>query len=153
VGSLTLILDCYNASPASVAAGLDLLAELPARTRRVAILGSMLEMGPRELEIHQETLLEALDRPLDLVVASGLFAAAADQLRLAGGDYEGSERVLVTHDPMGSFGVLRPRLRGDEVVLIKGSRGIALERLVPLFEEAFGESGATAGAGAGEGGA
>jgi len=121
VGPVTLIVDCYNASPRSVSAGMDLLSDLPARTRRVAILGSMLEMGAREIEIHQETLLEALTRPVDLVVVSGLFAAAARQLRMDGADFEGSERVL----------------------------GVAMERLIPLFEEAFGGSDRTGSRGSG----
>ena len=132
---------CAGASaPQSVRAGLDLLSELPALHRRIAFLGSMLELGDQEDVLHSEVLQEALRKPLDVIVATGLFARVAPAL--AGGT-EG--RLLVVEDPMDAFANLRPHLRGDEILLLKGSRGVALERLIPLLEEAFGESEADGG--------
>lgn len=141
-GRLVVLADCYNANPQSVLAGLDLISELPALHRRIAFLGSMLELGDEADAIHAEILREALRRPLDLVVATGAFADVAS---VAAGE-ETADRLLARKDPVEAFRDLRPRLRGDEVILLKGSRGVALERLIPLLEDAFGTS-AVAGGG------
>jgi UDP-N-acetylmuramoyl-tripeptide--D-alanyl-D-alanine ligase len=93
------------------------------------VLGSMLELGPGSEAIHRRVLADVLDRSVDVVVASGSFAA------VAGAD----DRVVAAEDPLEAYARLRPRLTGDEVVLLKGSRGVALERLLPLFEADFGE--------------
>lgn len=134
IGRLVILADCYNANPQSVRAGLDLLSELPALHRRIAFLGSMLELGGQEEALHAELLEEALRRPLDVIVATGVFAGVASTVKE---DAEG--RLLVREDPLEAFAALLPHLRGDEIILLKGSRGVALERLIPLLEEAFGE--------------
>jgi UDP-N-acetylmuramoyl-tripeptide--D-alanyl-D-alanine ligase len=51
---LVVIADCYNANPASVHAAVDLLSSMPRRGGRVAVLGSMLELGPQSADIHRE---------------------------------------------------------------------------------------------------
>jgi UDP-N-acetylmuramoyl-tripeptide--D-alanyl-D-alanine ligase len=58
---------------------------------------------------------------------------------------EAEGRLLVEEDPLKAFANLRPHLRGDEILLLKGSRGVALERLIPLLEEAFGAPAVTGG--------
>ncbi|MEX0907446.1 MAG: UDP-N-acetylmuramoyl-tripeptide--D-alanyl-D-alanine ligase, partial [Gemmatimonadota bacterium] len=58
IGRLVVISDCYNANPASVLAATDLLASMPQRAGRVAVLGSMLELGPLSGEIHAEVARE-----------------------------------------------------------------------------------------------
>jgi UDP-N-acetylmuramoyl-tripeptide--D-alanyl-D-alanine ligase len=145
IGGLTMILDCYNANPQSVAAALDLLAELPGATRRVAVLGSMLELGTRAGELHDRVLRRALTLPLDLVVASGEFAVAA---RAAEGRRHGAVGTaarapdLIAEPAVNeAYEALRPRLSGNETVLLKASRGVALERLLERFEADFGGGG------------
>lgn len=133
VGGLTLLLDCYNANPQSVAAAVDLLESFDAAGRRVAFLGTMLELGERSRELHRRVLADVLGSDLDVVVASGEFAPAAGEV--AGG--VGVE-LLSAREPKAAYGLLMSRLRGDEVVLLKASRGVELERLVPLFEKDFG---------------
>ncbi|NIQ52493.1 MAG: UDP-N-acetylmuramoyl-tripeptide--D-alanyl-D-alanine ligase, partial [Gammaproteobacteria bacterium] len=54
LGGLTVLVDCYNANPQSVRAALDLLEALPAAEGRVAVLGSMLELGDRSEPLHDE---------------------------------------------------------------------------------------------------
>jgi UDP-N-acetylmuramoyl-tripeptide--D-alanyl-D-alanine ligase len=147
VGGLTLLLDCYNANPQSTRAALDLLALQRGRGRRVAVLGSMLELGDRSDALHRDVLAYALARDLDLVVATGKFAAAAPAV--GGGD--GHPALIVADDPVAAYPRLKPLLRGDDVVLLKASRGVALERLLPLLRADFGEA-AEGGAG-GAGGA
>lgn len=132
VGSLRLVLDCYNANPQSVIAALDLLERRAAETRTVAVLGSMLELGDRSDALHREVLVDALRRDIDIVVATGAFAGIDDA---PAGD---RPRLIRAADPALGYRELREHLVGDEVVLLKGSRGVALETLVPSFEADFG---------------
>jgi UDP-N-acetylmuramoyl-tripeptide--D-alanyl-D-alanine ligase len=141
VGGLTMILDCYNANPQSVAAALDLLAELPGSTRRVAVLGSMLELGPRSGELHDRVLRRALSLPIDVLVTSGEFAAAAREVGEGGVGEAGARRPQLIAETAvdDAYDALRPRLTGTETVLLKASRGVALETLLERFEADFGE--------------
>ena len=132
-GALTVIADCYNANPASTAAAVDLLAAMPRRGGRVAVLGSMLELGPESAAIHAESARSIAALRLDLIVATGAFVAAFRPLAAQLGD-----RLLSSDDPLAAWAPLAAALRGDEVVLLKGSRGVALERLLPRFEEKWG---------------
>jgi len=140
IGAATLILDCYNANPQSVMAALELLESLPTRGPRVAVLGSMLELGDRSEILHREILERAVRSGLDLVLAMGDFAMAARTLE-AGDTKKGDSgpELLVADDMEEGRALLAPRLTGRETVLLKGSRGVALERMVPFFEEAFGQ--------------
>jgi len=124
---------------------------------RVAFLGTMREMGEREAGGHRDVLAHAAELPIDLVVATGAFAAAAAGMDLP---FE----VLIEEDPAEGYELLRGRLRsaiaeeGGATVLLKASRGVALETLLPDFEADFEATGhdarptaATNGAAAGEG--
>ena len=137
VGGLTLVLDCYNANPQSTRAALELLAQRPVAGPRIVVLGSMLELGGRADALHDDLLREALDGALDLVVGVGEFARAAE--RIASPDT--STTLLAAEDAEEAFEVLRPRLTGNETILLKGSRGVHLETLAPRLEAAFGGEG------------
>jgi len=130
IGDLTVVVDCYNANPPSVRAALDLLTG-HAASRRVAVLGTMLELGDAAAALHRDVLRDALSRELDLVVATGDFATAAAA-------EPADERVLAAPDWKTAYPELRARLDGDEVVLLKASRGVALEGILPLLEADFG---------------
>jgi len=134
VGDLTLLLDCYNANPQSVGAALDLLLELPASKGRVAVLGSMLELGERSGALHREVLDRARALPLELVVAVGEFAAAAGA---EPGDPGTGPEVIQAGTAEEAYRRLKGRLSGGETILLKGSRGMALEAIVPDFERDF----------------
>lgn len=139
VGSLTLLLDCYNANPQSIRAALDLLETIQVLGPRVAVLGSMLELGEKTRILHHQILEEALVRPLELVVVTGLFSEAARWIQTPA---EGPELVRA-----GSLAeaeeILHRRLGGTEVVLLKASRGVAMESLVPGLEKRFGNAGSS----------
>jgi len=132
VGGLTIIADCYNANPGSVAAAIDLLMDVPRRGGRIALLGTMLELGERSAAIHEESARLIADTAVDLIVATGEFARAFGAVGDVGG------RVIMEADPEVAFDRLAERLHGDEVVLLKASRGVRLERLLPRFEERWG---------------
>ena len=142
LGELTLLLDCYNANPQSTRAALDVLELQKGHGARVAVLGSMLELGDRSDDLHVDVLRYALAKDLDVVVATGKFAAAAP--RAGGGD--GHPALVVAPDPVAAYPRLKEILKGDEVVLLKASRGVALESLLPKLRADFGGADASASA-------
>ena len=125
LGGVTLVDDTYNASPRSVVAALDLLAGLPGR--RGAVLGEMLELGDAADEGHR-VVGEAAARTADWLVVVGDGAAGiADGAQAAGVD---RARIVRVRDTDSALEAIPPRLRDGDVVLLKASRGIALERVV-----------------------
>jgi UDP-N-acetylmuramoyl-tripeptide--D-alanyl-D-alanine ligase len=120
-GGLTVIDDCYNANPASMAAALETARGLAGPGRVVAVLGDMLELGGGEAEEHLR-LGELAARLADVRAFLGPRNAAA------GGETGASSARFVELEPLWSW--LRPRLRPGDVVLVKGSRGMRMERLV-----------------------
>jgi UDP-N-acetylmuramoyl-tripeptide--D-alanyl-D-alanine ligase len=124
-GGVTIVDDSYNASPASVAAALELLAGLPGR--RVAVLGEMLELGDGHVSGHR-AVGEAAAAVVELLVVVGSGAApVADAARDAG---LAADRIIRVADRDAALDALRPRLRSGDVVLVKASRGIELDLLV-----------------------
>ena len=127
LGSIKVLDDSYNAAPDSMIAALDLLASLPGR-RRVAILGEMLELGDASESDHRR-VGEHAGRVVDQLIATGPMAEVylrgarggrAGLLQLGGEDLEV---------------VLPSEIKPGDVVLIKGSRGAAMDRLLPVLEE------------------
>ena len=132
IGDLTVIVDCYNANPQSVRASLDVLEHQGAVAQKIAVLGTMLELGGASDALHREVLSDVLARDVDLVVATGAFGSAAHAL-----GHAASPRVVAAAEWREAYPVLRARLRGDEIVLLKASRGVALENILPLLERDF----------------
>ena len=125
LGGVTLIDDSYNASPRSVVAALELLAGLPGR--RFAVLGEMLELGDASDDGHR-VVGEAAARTVETLVVVGAGAVGIAEGALEAGLDAG--RILQVNDIEGARDALVPRLRDGDVVLVKASRGIELDRLV-----------------------
>ncbi len=133
LGDVTVIDDSYNASPGSVTAALELLAGLPGR--RVAVLGEMLELGTGHDAGHRQVGLTAAG-VVDLLVAVG---HGVDELvagAVAGG--MAPDRILRATDADQALDIVLPRVRAGDVLLVKGSLGIALDRLVVGLRDALG---------------
>jgi UDP-N-acetylmuramoyl-tripeptide--D-alanyl-D-alanine ligase len=125
LGTVTLVDDTYNASPRSVVAALDLLTGLPGR--RGAVLGEMLELGEAADEGHR-AVGEAAARTVQWLVVVGPGAGGiADGALAAGMD---PARIVRVRDTETALEAIPPRLRDGDVVLLKASRGIALDRVV-----------------------
>jgi UDP-N-acetylmuramoyl-tripeptide--D-alanyl-D-alanine ligase len=119
-GEIVLINDCYNANPISMRAALDDLAQT-ARGRRVAVLGDMLELGPQESALHRELVPYARARGVQLLVTVGPLAAEM------GEEWDGP--VHRAPDAAAAAELLGGLLRAGDTVLVKGSRGVGLERV------------------------
>jgi UDP-N-acetylmuramoyl-tripeptide--D-alanyl-D-alanine ligase len=128
-GAATVINDAYNSNPGSARAALELLEHAGNGRQRVAVLGTMLELGPQADRLHDEIARVALAAPIDVVIGVGGFADAL--ARVAPGD----ARAVGGADPASAWDAARSRVRRDAVILLKGSRGVRLERLVPLISE------------------
>ena len=102
---------------------------------KVAFLGSMLELGDDSEQLHQKLLAQAMSLDLDLVVATGLFAAGS--LEKKGGRTTKGCGIVSVADPYTAYEEVRDCMNGDEVVLLKASRGVNLEKLIPYFESDF----------------
>jgi UDP-N-acetylmuramoyl-tripeptide--D-alanyl-D-alanine ligase len=106
-----------------VAAALAVLAS--ASGRRIFVFGDMLEMGPEGEPAHREVGREAAEAGVTRLIAVGELAALAAE--------EAGERGVQTaavDSPEAAAELLRPELREGDVVLVKGSRSMGLERAV-----------------------
>jgi UDP-N-acetylmuramoyl-tripeptide--D-alanyl-D-alanine ligase len=133
IGRLTLLVDCYNANPASFQAAIEALTALAHRRRRAVLAGTMLELGERSRALHEQVAARMEEAGIELIAAVGEFAAA-----FAARANPPSERLILAGDLESAYGELAARLRGDEAVLIKASRAMRFERAIPLFERDFG---------------
>ena len=130
VGGLALLIDCYNANAAGVEAAVATLAGMDTQGRRVAVLGSMLELGPRSAAIHRDTLDAILDAEIDRYVLTGAFAREAGGL---------ADDRIVAVPRVDDLAERLPGLVGPgDTVLLKASRGVRLERVIPGLEADFG---------------
>ncbi len=130
---IRLLNDSYNANPASMRAALTTLAELEPEQggRRVAVLGDMLELGETEIGAHQDLGRDAAVAGVDVMYAFGSLAetvaAAAVEAGMA------ADRVVAFEDKGQLVDSLRSLLKPGDVVLVKGSRGVALEEVVEIL--------------------
>lgn len=130
--------DAYNANPGSVRAALNVLAATPAAGRRVAVLGDMLELGAIGPRSHREMLSLARELGIGTVATVGpLYAAAAADI-----GWSVHAEADADDEAIGRAAAL---VRPGDTVLVKGSRGVRLERVVALLTRRVGrEAGSTA---------
>ena len=133
IGGVSVLDETYNASPEAVLAALELLAREPlaAGGRRWAVLGTMLELGDQSLELHGAVARRAAELGLDgLLLVDGGPEGAAMEAAAAG--IPRLERVSAAEE---AAAPLLSWLRAGDALLLKASRGVALERLLPLLQE------------------
>ena len=130
---LTLLVDCYNANAAGVEAAVRTLEDMAVPGRRVAVLGTMLELGERSAAIHCETLKRVLRARIDRYIVTGAFARAARCYK--------DERIHPVEDVGQLAGSLPSLARPGDTLLLKASRGVRLERAIPALESRYGGRG------------
>jgi UDP-N-acetylmuramoyl-tripeptide--D-alanyl-D-alanine ligase len=120
-GGVTVVNDCYNANPMSMRAALKHLAETPAQ-RRVAVLGTMAELGDASEAFHREIGEEAAGLGIDVLITVGEAALPYGQ------GYDGEAYAVPTPEEAGAL-LEEIALPGDRV-LVKGSRSAGLEKVL-----------------------
>ncbi len=143
----TLINDSYNSNPVALAAMVDLLAATPGYRRRILAAGEMLELGPRSSEFHREAgRRAAATGKIDWILGVQGEAASLVQGAAEAGHPEARAVFLASSEEAGKF--VADLIAPGDLLLVKGSRGVKMERIVEALEARYGLSGAVAGAGA-----
>jgi len=127
LGRALLVHDAYNSNPGSARAAIALLRDVGEGRQRVAVLGTMGELGAASERAHREVAEAALASGADLLCGIGVFAGA---LQAAA---PGDSRVIAAEDVDDLWPQLQPRLQPNAAILLKASRSVKLERLVPLL--------------------
>jgi UDP-N-acetylmuramoyl-tripeptide--D-alanyl-D-alanine ligase len=137
-GGVSVLDDAYNANPASMREALGILGGVTVPGARRAVLGDMLELGPGSEALH-EAAGRAVPADAWLYVA-GSFAAAIERGARAAGVAAARIRRFEDVDAMAA--AVAADARAGDLVLVKGSRGMRLERVVQALQAAGAQAGA-----------
>ena len=124
----TVVEDCYNAAPDSMRAALEALRDIRANGRKVLVLADMLELGGVELQAHYDVGMLAANCDVDLLLCTGPLACEYVKGALAGGMNSSVVNHFKTRDDLFEF--LHGVIREEDIIWVKGSRGMHLERLL-----------------------
>jgi len=128
VGNITVINDCYNSNPKALHAMVDALAAMRAQ-RRILVAGEMLELGPAGEEMHRGAGKHAAEKKIDMVLGvRGLAQAMVDGAKQAGCHAD----FIATPEQAGEW--LARETRDGDVVLLKASRGVKLEKALETWK-------------------
>ena len=122
IGNIRIINDCYNANPDSMAAALQTLDKFQAKGKKYAILGDMLELGDASFEEHCKLLDVVSDISDAIMVTGDEMKKAVDACSGKGIEYFSSKEELISE--------LKNQIKEGDVLLIKGSRGMAMEKII-----------------------
>lgn len=137
LGNIAVINDCYNSSPKALMAAVDSLMDVPAK-RHIVVAGEMLELGSSSEQLHQECGRYIASKKVDLLL--GVRGLAAGMVKEA--SKWGAETGFVeTPDEAGNY--LARETRDGDMVLLKASRGVKLERALERWKEKIGDSNVT----------
>lgn len=126
-GSITLLLDCYNANPESTVAALAYLRQTPASGRKICILGEMKELGGMSAHFHRQVFDQALANGIDYLICIGR-EFAIDSVTQHAQAYYFEQIDDATRQ-------LNALVGSGDVVLFKGSRSVGLERLAEQLQQ------------------
>jgi len=127
-GGLTIVHDAYNANPASFLAAIATARAMRGGRRLVFVAGTMRELGAEAARHHAAVAAALVGLEPDLLAAVGEFVPPLELYRARLGD-----RLLTAPDAPALGPLLQSRLRGDELVFLKASRGAQLERILPFL--------------------
>jgi UDP-N-acetylmuramoyl-tripeptide--D-alanyl-D-alanine ligase len=128
LGNITVINDCYNCNPKALEAMVDALTAMPAK-RRIAVVGAMLELGPAGEDLHRQAGLHIASKKLDFLLGvQGQSQQMVEAARQAGMQAQ----FVATPEEAGEW--LAREARDGDVVLMKASRGVKLERALEKWQ-------------------
>jgi UDP-N-acetylmuramoyl-tripeptide--D-alanyl-D-alanine ligase len=128
LGNITVINDCYNSNPKALDAMVDALAAMKAG-RRIVVAGEMLELGPAGAEMHRTAGRHIAERKIDVLLGvRGLAQGMVEGAEQAGAHAE----FLATPEEAGEW--LARETRDGDVVLLKASRGVKLEKALETWK-------------------
>jgi len=128
VGQYNVINDAYNASPMSMEAAINTLAEIT-KGRRIAVLGDMLELGDVSVAAHQKVGRQVAESGAVALVAFGPMGREIAK----GASEAGMENVFHVDSHEAAAAKLKELLEPEDTVLFKGSRGMKMEAIIDLI--------------------
>jgi len=132
IGGVTILNDSYNSNPEALRSMIHTLAARPAVGRRILVAGEMLELGEHGPALHIACGRAAAEAGLDLVVA-----VQGNAEHLATAACAGGVPAVFLRDAAAAGEWLKQNLRAGDVVLVKGSRGVHLERAIEAVQNQF----------------
>lgn len=135
-GPITVVHDSYNANADSMSAAIRLIAQTPVETgRKILVLGAMYELGSYAEAHHESVAASAASSGADFVFLFGDEFEPAAQTKTTSGELDGenAQQLFWTDDINVLSSMLSETVREGDLVLLKGSRGTRLERLLPLL--------------------
>jgi UDP-N-acetylmuramoyl-tripeptide--D-alanyl-D-alanine ligase len=128
-----LINDAYNANPKSMELALETLAEVKGKGRSIAVLGDMLELGDFTEEAHLQLGKKVRELSIDLLLALGEKAPLVVESAIHNGLEPERARVVGSHSE--AISILKQVIQKGDWILIKGSRRMAMEKIVESLKE------------------
>ncbi|MBP9733274.1 MAG: UDP-N-acetylmuramoyl-tripeptide--D-alanyl-D-alanine ligase [Candidatus Omnitrophica bacterium] len=122
--------DSYNANPSSLKAAIELFKSYPPKGRKILVLGDMLELGPQANAFHREAGQQIAGYPFDLVLTVGTLAARFAEEAAVSGFAKEKLNTFATSTDAGNY--LKDKLMPADTVLLKGSRGTKMEKVMEL---------------------
>ena len=132
---LTVINDCYNSNPVALAAMVELLAKTPAAGRRILAAGEMLELGATSAELHREAGRAAAAHQLDWIIGVQGDAEFFVRGAVEAGHPAGRTKFFASSGEAAPFAA--QLLKRGDILLVKGSRGVKMERIVEAIDARF----------------
>lgn len=129
---MTILADCYNAGPESMAAAMTVLGDHPTEGRRIAVLGDMLELGNRSMAEHYRIGRIAVEKA-DMIFAYGTYSDRLITGAVTGGMDPKKCLHFTTHEAMAKM--LANTAKAGDTLLFKGSRGMKMENVLQMFLE------------------
>lgn len=126
-GGVTVIIDCYNASPDSMKASLGVLSDIKANGRKIAVLGDMLELGKESERLHTLVGRYVADADIDMLYCYGKDSEyIIKESNTAAGFFHTGDKELCAE-------IIRKQIKDGDAVLFKASRGMKLEEIIDMI--------------------
>ncbi len=131
-GSITVMLDCYNANPDSMERAIEFCSSVAWKRNKIFVLGSMLELGAESETAHRSVCAKAAVSGVRSVLFFG-----SEIIEAARNTEWGAVKVYFLETIEEVIATLKEAVSEGDLVLVKGSRGMALERIMPALSERF----------------
>src|SRR5215469_10500571 len=128
--NITVVNDCYNSNPKALVGMVDALTAMPAK-RRIVVAGEMLELRPASEELHRSSVRHMAEKKIDI-----LLGVRGHAQQMVAGAKQGGMRAEFVATPEEAGEWLNRETRAGDVILLKASRGVQLEKALEKWKSA-----------------